>query len=483
MMRFTRSLRFRLTLSYVFFFATLLVLLGVLFRQVLSDVLDTRARDVLEEEWGAVQGYLRIEGRRTVWYADPADPEEKAIADRLRRVLYITEEDGTVMEVSAAYRILGMESPEEIQAILKAGKPHWEVRTNSLGRPYLVRSGAIHDNRRTFFMSIARPLADEPKILNEFTRNYFTLVPLVIVISSLLGWFMAGRALRPVNDVAKTAQRISGSSMNVQIPKRRAGDELDNLIESFNRMMERLAASFEQIRQFSTDVSHELRTPLTAIRGQLEVALFTARTTEQYHEAMLNALQDVERLGQIVKSLLLLSQAESGQLALQKAPFDLAALVRDVVEQFQIPADAERVALHAELPPECAAEVDRIQFDRLVSNLLSNAVKYTRAGGDVWVRLRCEDETAVLEVEDTGVGIPQDNLPYIFDRFYRVRSGGFDQGLGLGLSFVAWIVKAHGGAIEVESTPGKGTRFTVRLPKGAVAGPRMESIEYNRETA
>src|SRR6185436_13866725 len=137
----------------------------------------------------------------------------------------------------------------------------------------------------------------------------------------------------------------------------RAGDELDYLIETFNRMIERLESSFNQIRQFSTDVSHELRTPITAIRGQLEVALFTASSTEQYREAMLNSLQDVERLSQIVRALLLLSQAESGQLALQKTHVDLCELVADVVDQFQIPYEAAHVRLIPQLPPGCPAEV------------------------------------------------------------------------------------------------------------------------------
>src|ERR1043166_8802549 len=173
---------------------------------------------------------------------------------------------------------------------------------------------------------------------------------------------MAGRALTPVLSVAQAAQRISGSNLNLRIPTRQADDELDTLILTFNRMIERLEASFRQIKQFSTDVSHELRTPITGIRGQLEVALFTAKTTDQYREAMFNALQDIDRLSQIVRALLLLSQAESGQLVLQKSRLDLCEVVRDLVEQFQIPAEAAGVKLTANLPAECLAEVDRVQI-------------------------------------------------------------------------------------------------------------------------
>jgi signal transduction histidine kinase len=235
-------------------------------------------------------------------------------------------------------------------------------------------------------------------------------------------------------------------------------------------MIERLENSFQQIKQFSTDVSHELRTPITAIRGQLEVALFTAKTTEQYRDAIVNALQDIDRLSQIVRALLLLSQAESGQTALQKTRLDLSELVRDLVEQFQIPAEAEGVRLASSAASECFAALDRVQIERMITNLLSNAIKFTPEGGEVFVRLQGLADAAEIVVEDTGRGIPQEYLPHIFDRFYRVPGSGTapdpDQGLGLGLSFVAWIVKAHHGTIDVRSMPGRGTRFTIKLPYG-----------------
>jgi heavy metal sensor kinase len=467
--RFHRSLRFRLTLSYVFFFTSLLAVAGIFFREVLAATLANHATAVLEEEWAAVKGYLRFEKRRPVWFFDPVDPEEAYIVERLKRIYLLTDPEGRVLEVSASYRALGLESPDEIARILKSQKPNWTVRNNLMGRPFMIRSGAVIDGRGEYFLAIGRSLSDDHQVVHDFTRDYFMLLPLPIAVSSLFGWFMAGRALRPVNHVARTAQRISSSSLKVQIPLRNAGDELDHLIESFNRMIERLSSSFEQIRQFSTDVSHELRTPLTAIRGQLEVALFTAKNPEQYREAMLNALEDVERLSAIVRALLLLSQAESGQLTLQKAQLDVSALVRDIVDQFQIPAEAGKVRLRADLPEELPALLDRVQMERLISNLLSNAIKYTPPGGAVTVRVLPENGVVRLEVEDTGQGIPAEHLPHIFDRFYRVPDRNPEKGLGLGLSFVSWIVKAHGGSIDVQSEPGKGSRFSVSLPAGPVS--------------
>ena len=193
---------------------------------------------------------------------------------------------------------------------------------------------------------------------------------------------------------------------------------------------------------------------------------------------MVNALEDVEQLSSIVRALLLLSQAESGQVVLQKTILDLGEVAEDVVDQFQIPAEEKQVRLTARIEPGVLISADRTQMERLFSNLLSNAVKYTPAGGTVQVRVKLEasqrDEKknwGRIEIEDTGVGIPEENLPHIFDRFYRVRNAETNliQGLGLGLSFVAWIVKAHGGQIDVTSTAGAGTRFTVRLPAEATA--------------
>lgn len=467
-LRFTRGLRFRLALSYVFFFTVLLVALGLLFRETLSVIFDSQMQDTLKEEFGAVKPYLRPSAANS-WFYDKNDPDESFTVERLRRVYMLADTAGHPLEWSVTYKSIGLDSPDEIRAILNSGQPATRIRKDSQGVPYMIHSGLMVDESgHKYYLAIGRAIDQNTKVLRDFTRNYFSWVPAVIVLSSLLGWFLAGRALDPVNSVAETAQRITHSNLDMQIPSRGTGDELDRLIEAFNHMMMRLNASFEQIRQFSTDVSHELRTPLTVVRGQLEVALFTAQNIEQYREAMVNALEDVDRLSNIVRALLMLSQAESGQLVLQKSPLDFSALVRELVEQYQIPAESQDVRLAAELPVTCMIQADKIQIERLVSNLLSNAVKYTPAGGLVKARLTADGEWVKFVVEDTGVGISPEHLPHIFDRFYRVPSADPEKGLGLGLSFVSWIVKAHGGAVEVASELHKGTRFTILLPAGQI---------------
>jgi heavy metal sensor kinase len=469
----TRGLRFRLAASYVFFFALLLIVLGLVFRQTLSSTFSSQTDETLKEDFEAAKGYLRELPTGPDWVYDKKDPDESYAVERLRRIFMLADTEGHMLFRSSIYGSIGVDSPAEIKAILKSGQPVNRIRRDSQGT-YMIRSGALVLEDVKYYLAIGRQIDQNQRVLRDFTRNYFAVVPIVILLSSLLGWFMAGRALGPVNSVAETAQRITHSNLSMQIPPRGAGDELDRLIDAFNHMMERLSASFEQIRQFSTDVSHELRTPLTVIRGQLEVALFTAKTAEQYRDAMVNALEDVERLSNIVRALLMLSQAESGQLVLQKTDLDFAGLVRDLVDQYQIPAEAQGVRLTADLPEHCSLHADRVQIERLVSNLLSNAIKYTPSGGEVRVDLVRDAGQVRFAVEDNGVGISPDDIPHIFDRFYRVPAADPEKGLGLGLSFVAWIVKAHAGNIEVESALGKGTRFTVLLPAGATPSPTAE---------
>jgi len=499
--RLARSLRFRLTVSYSLLFLIMLGGTAVVFRARLASELTSSAENKLSEQWTAIKGsYLRIDRSIEVnnqyaanWYYDAEDPDETTQALNLKKVLLVADENGNPIpevvsgsdahppSVSTIYDDLGRETPAQIREYVSLARKRakapllFSERRSSKGEPFWIRSGLIWDelHRVPFYLSIGVSLAEDRRVLSEYTWAAFVVVvPLALILASLLGWIMAGRTLTPLRDVAQAAQRISGSNLSLRIPTREAGDELDYLILTFNRMTERLQSSFQQMKQFSTDVSHELRTPITAIRGQLEVALFTAKTTDQYREAMFNALQDVDRLSQIVRALLLLSQAESGQLVLQKARLDLGDLIRELVEQFQIPAEAAGVHLTADAPSGCVAGVDRVQIERLVTNLLSNAFKFTPEGGQVKVSVVPAGDHVSLVVEDTGRGIPPEHLPHIFDRFYRVTESGTapapEQGLGLGLSFVAWIARAHGGTVTVDSTPGTGTRFTIQLPLEAL---------------
>lgn len=404
------------------------------------------------------------------WYLNPEDPDDSQIKARIQKTYLITDDHGKPVEWSTSYQSLGFDSPEYIRKTLATNVPLW--REKKAGRvPYLIRSSWVinENNNRKFYVAIGVSLESNDRLLRSFNWLLLALIPLVIILGIVAGWVVAGRSLKPVMDIAEAAQRISGSNLSLRIPERKTRDELEYLVETFNDMISRLEQNFIQVRQFSTDVSHELRTPITIIRGQLEVALFTAQTADQYRDAIVVALGDVERLSQIVRALLLLSQAETGQVVLQLQSLDLCETARNITEQFEIPAEGAGVHISfRSAGGNCAGEFDRVQIERMLSNLISNAVKFTPPGGEVRISVGRSGDQAEIIVADTGQGIAPEHLPHIFDRFYRVR-GKEDQaspekGLGLGLSFVNWIVKAHQGMLDVKSTQGKGTTFTVRLP-------------------
>jgi len=415
-----------------------------------------------------------------LWYFDLQDPDESSVSARVKSVYMIADANGVVKEGSPTYQAMGYDSPAYIRSVLNSSQPLWQEKRGA-GIHYLIRAFYIYNDDRThkFYLAIGTPLTNNDKVLTEFTWLCIALIPLLTILGVATGWVVAGRALRPVIEIATAAQRISGSNLSLRIPERKAKDELEYLVETFNDMISRLEQSFIQVRQFSTDVSHELRTPITIVRGQLEVALFTAETAEQYRDAIVTAMGDVERLSQIVRALLLLSQAETGQVILQLQPLDLVETARNITEQFEIPAEGADVTIsfHSD-SATCAGEFDRVQIERMLSNLISNAVKFTPPGGEVRVGVEQVNDHAEIAVRDTGQGIAPEHLPHIFDRFYRVRGreehASPEKGLGLGLSFVNWIVKAHGGTIDVTSEPGKGTTFIVRLPfHPDVAGPTV----------
>jgi heavy metal sensor kinase len=401
---------------------------------------------------------------------DHTDPEEEAEMTRLQAVYVIANDRGDVLfstqDASMKPLFDRQTIVSEVAQMARTHQPIFKYVSGTDGTRYHVIASTMTDARhnRRWYVAEGRNLAEDMQTLRLFRRNFWIFFPIALIVCAVISWYSAAGVLRALEAVRKAAGEITGSNLGLQIPKRGADDELDSLIDSFNEMSRRLKASFEQIRQFSTDVSHELRTPLTAIQGQLEVALFTATHKEQLREAIENALQDVERLSNLVRALLLLSQSESGQIPMNRSTVDLNELLRDLVEQYQIPAEAHNVTLTTEAGAPVLCDVDRVQMERVITNLLSNAIKYTPAHG--WVRAHAERRggTVRLIVEDSGVGIPPDHLPNIFDRFYRVPDPNPEKGLGLGLSFVAAIVRAHGGQIRVQSKPGKGSRFEVILP-------------------
>jgi heavy metal sensor kinase len=298
------------------------------------------------------------------------------------------------------------------------------------------------------------------------------LLPLALVLAGGTGWLLARRALRPVDEMTQAARRIEVERLNERLAGAEADDELGRLARTLNEMLSRLEASFAQVRRFSADASHEMRTPLTVLRGELEVALRSAREPAEYERILKSALEEVARLSGLVEGLLLLSRADAGALKLDAAPVELDQLLEEVVRQGEVLGRDRDVAVRVQHIEPIIAPGDGPRLKELVLNLVDNAVKYTPAGGhvDLFLRQRPgvngQPPAAEIVVKDTGIGMPAEALPRIFDRFYRLdqarsRDAG---GSGLGLCIAKSIAEAHGGRIEVQSEPGVGSTFTLLLP-------------------
>lgn len=303
------------------------------------------------------------------------------------------------------------------------------------------------------------------------TRNRFLLtlgavLPVALLLAGGGGWLLARRALNPVDRMAEAARRISAENLAERLADAGAGDELSRLARTLNEMLDRLEKSFQQVGQFSADASHELQTPLTILRGEVEVALRSPRTSEEYRETLESSLEEIDRISRLVEGLLLLARAEAGALRLDRKELDLSQLMEDVFEQCQAHAAARQVELSLGEREPVLIRGDAEHMRRVVLNLVDNGIKYTPAGGRVVLSLNRREASGRLTVKDTGIGISPDDQKRIFERFYRsaeARSMG-EGGSGLGLCIARSIVEAHGGSIEIESRPGHGSAFTVLLP-------------------
>jgi heavy metal sensor kinase len=278
---------------------------------------------------------------------------------------------------------------------------------------------------------------------------------------------MAGRALDPVVEITTKARQISASNLAERLPLRGTQDELDQLSATLNEMIARLQQSFDHMSQFISNVSHELRTPLAAVRGSCEVALRGAGSREELRAVLVSNIEELDRLAGTVSNLLALARAEAGQVPLNRRRENLSELVRDAVESVRVLATERGIQMNCQADGEVLAEVDPEHILRLLINLLDNAIKYNRDHGKVDVTLDAADAWAVVSVRDTGPGISPEDMPRIFERFYRGQGEAAENasGTGLGLGLARWVATAHGGRIEVESQPGEGSVFRVWLPR------------------
>ena len=459
------SIRFRLTAWYFCSFAAILALFafGAWFAMESSIVeavdhdLQLRIRDVqefAEQQAAEAPNELMDEFR------------EQAELGLGGGLLEVRDPDGQLLYRSAR---LGNLRP----GLAAAAAPAIQYATRGSGRSNMrVASQTIDVNGHRLAVGVAEPLHEFEESRESFGAILLILAPLALLLAALGGFWISGRALAPVDRITSEARSISIANLSTRLKAPAAKDELQRLTLTLNEMLERIDTAVRRMVQFTADASHELRAPLTLIHTAAEFSLRRERTRDELIDAMRKIVRESGRTSRLVDNLLLLARADSGAEALQLVPLDICMSARTAAEQVITLAEPKGIRVSAAIPAgPIMVEGDEQALSRLWLILLDNAVKYTDDGGQIGFTLRATDSHAEVLVEDTGVGIAQAELPYVFDRFWRadkVRSRSLG-GAGLGLSIARWIVDCHHGRIEVSSEPGKGSRFLVRLPVNAGA--------------
>jgi two-component system, OmpR family, heavy metal sensor histidine kinase CusS len=333
-------------------------------------------------------------------------------------------------------------------------------------RPVRLASRLVAGPSESLLIQAAVTLVPNARALQELVTVLLTLGPVALASAVGGGYWLARKALSPVDRMAATAAEITATRLDRRLAEPDANDELGHLAQTFNAMIARLERSFEEVRRFTADAAHELRTPLAAMRTEAEVALRSPRSAEQDTRVLENLLEEIERLTRLVSHLLFLCREDTGVGVRNFQRVRLDVLVREVAEHMDVAAREKGLALLVDLPTACEVKGEPDRLRQLFFNLLDNAIKYTGPGGRVTLEGGPSNGQTRFSVTDTGIGIPLEHLPHVFERFYRVdasRSSDTD-GNGLGLAICCSIAESHAGRLELESTFGSGTRVTLVLP-------------------
>ena len=338
------------------------------------------------------------------------------------------------------------------------------------GQPFRVTSAAVAVGTPATdsdMVQIAIDVSQEEELLARYRLWFWGILLTTSVLFPVVGYRIARHGIRPVEEIAATARRITSTNLRERIESEGYPLELALLAGTFNEMLERLEESFERISRFTADIAHDLRTPVNNIRGEAEVALARARTVDEYRDVLESSLEEAVRLSELIGDLLFLARAESPLTEWQRENVNIGELLTTVRDYYEASATEAGVSLVVnDVAEPLSAELDRSLMLRAVSNLVSNAIAHTPPGGTVTMAAAIENAVIRIEVSDTGAGIPVEALPRVFDRFFRVDPSRSQTsgGTGLGLAIVQSILTLHGGSAEIASQLGRGTRVRLRMP-------------------
>ncbi|HEY7319226.1 MAG TPA: ATP-binding protein [Candidatus Binatia bacterium] len=459
------TLRGRLTLWYTAVLSAMLALLGATSLMMLDHGLRSNLDDSLNSVARAIAGSVR---RPSFFPPEIEDRLESMLgpqfAERFFQLLdrygqpdpRLVPQGRSKLPLSAA----ALHNAER-------GEATWESVALPPGSEKMFRMltfPVVRNNATVNIVQVAMSLENVEATRSRFLLVLLLLAPAALAGSALGGWFLARRALSPVDAMVEAARRIEAEDLTKRLPALSSDDELERLAAVVNDMLARLELSFGAARRFSADAAHELRTPLTILKGEIEVALKSPEVSSEVRQTLVSCLEEVERLNSLVEDLLLMARMEGNALSARPTRVNLAQVVEDVAPALrELAARAGNFCVVSPAPPLWIDGYDSLLF-RLVFNLAENAIKYTPAGGKIEVTLKHENGAALLEVKDNGPGIPGEALEHIFDRFYRGDPAREGSGTGLGLALVRSIVQLHQGQIRASSTVGEGSCFRVTLP-------------------
>jgi heavy metal sensor kinase len=458
----------RLVLFCTITFAFLMAVASFASYRFLAQQLDIDAADELEELTTGLHGYLQFDDGRPTLAFDAKDDNQAAFVQKAARFYQIYDGAGRLLAQSEAMSPLGLRlSPGDVSALLDRPRSY-DIQT-AHGR-FRISNSVLTQAAARHLLQVAVSLDPMDAALRRYLELLLTLALPTVLGSLVVVWWVARRALAPLDTVASAARRVNIGTLDTRLPVRGTGDQLDEVTTAFNETLANLETAVDEMRQFSTALAHELLTPLAALRGEVELSLMQSRSDAEWRSKAASQIEEIDKLTRLVNQLLTLARAESGEIRLVREPVDLAAMVATVTDQLEPVAQASDLTLRCVVDQPTTVIGDRRWLERLLLNLLDNAMKYTPPGGDISVTVSRATGRARIDVRDTGTGIPPDALPHIFRRFYRVdpsRSSAVE-GAGLGLSLSKWIVDRHDGRIDVQSEPGHGSTFTVWLPTPAV---------------
>lgn len=471
------SIRTKLTAWYVLLLGIILVLFSVFLFYFLSKRLYESVDNSLTVSARVVAQSTRIKFNQTPFPGLDMFFEQFMGYGNLNKFYRIYDGSGNIGSLSK--NIDASRFPLTQSAYTRAleGETSYETFTLSDNHPIrVITMPILRDGKLLNLVQVGTSLKAVMDTLKNLQLFLLTAVPLVLVVTTLVGRFMARRSLKPVAKITQTAREIgSGADLSKRIPVPENVDEIGQLALTFNNMMDRLESSFTQMRQFSSDASHELRTPLTVLKGQSELILGKEREPEEYQDVISSNLEEIQYMSKVLEDLFLLSKSDENQIVLECKPVELGLIVEEVCKNSEVIASEKDIRMVIAFLERVQIHGDPIRLRQMIWNVVHNGIKYTPPGGEVKVSVQETEDQAILTVQDTGIGISEEDLPLIFNRFFRVdkaRSRKEEGGSGLGLSICKFIVEAHKGTIEVQSRLGEGTRFRISLPKISTAKPQ-----------